>query len=192
MQVDLFHAPGPPPANLEQAAEREKDIRDSSRTHAGTEAFRVKHDVRHNINALHELLPESLRKTPQARWLYAVSCVTTMDIVQLIYQPPEMQGPGKDDDFSREAMQRRWAQGYADANATLLASPWLAPVPPDVGCASSKSSTTRARRRANRRARLSSNTLTQLRASTTSGPRRTADQSRNCTLKETQGRPKFP
>jgi NTE family protein len=45
-QVDLFHAHGCVPANLEEVNEREKDIRYSSRTRTCTEAFRLKHDVR--------------------------------------------------------------------------------------------------------------------------------------------------
>jgi NTE family protein len=30
-------------------------------------------------------------------------------------------------------MNARWAQGYADARTTLFASPWLAPMPKEVG-----------------------------------------------------------
>jgi NTE family protein len=30
-------------------------------------------------------------------------------------------------------MRSRWAQGLSDAQTTLLASPWLAPMPPEVG-----------------------------------------------------------
>src|SRR5258708_38679273 len=62
-QVDLFHAHGRVPTNLEEVNEREKDIRYSGRTRAGTEALRVKHDVRHNINALHDMLPQELKET---------------------------------------------------------------------------------------------------------------------------------
>src|ERR1700736_2109544 len=49
-QVDLFHAHGCVPTNLDEVNEREKDIRYSGRTRACTEALRLKHDVRHNIN----------------------------------------------------------------------------------------------------------------------------------------------
>ena len=56
-----------------------------------------------------------------------------MDIVELIYRPQELQGCAKDYEFSRTAMQARWDQGLSDARATLAASPWLAPVPPEVG-----------------------------------------------------------
>ena len=132
-QVDLFHAHGPVPRNLEEVSEREKGIRYSGRTRAGTEALRLKHDVRHNINALHEMLPQDLKDTPEAKWLYNFGCVTTMDIVQLIY-PRDPQGASKDYEFSRATMNaRRWAHGYSDARTTLFVSPWLAPMPKEVG-----------------------------------------------------------
>jgi NTE family protein len=132
-QVDVFHARGPLPATLSDVAEREKDIRYSSRTRAATDTVRQLHDVRHNINTLWDKLPDALRQTPEARWLYDFGCVTTMDIAQLIYRPEEGQGHSKDYDFSRGTMEERWAQGRADAMATLIASPWLAPMPPEVG-----------------------------------------------------------
>jgi NTE family protein len=132
-QVDLFHARGRLPADLEEVAERDKDIRYSSRTRAATDMLRHMHDVRHNINNLWEQLPEHLRQTPEAKFLYNFGCVTTMDIVQLIYRPTDIQGHSKDYEFSRGTMEARWAQGVADAQATLAASPWLAPMPPDIG-----------------------------------------------------------
>ncbi len=132
-QVDVFHARGPAPANLSDVAEREKDIRYSSRTRAATDTVRLQHDVRHNINTLWEKLPAELRDTPEGRFLYHFGCVTTMDIAQLIYRPDECQGHSKDYDFSRGTMEERWAQGRRDAEATLLAAPWLAPMPPELG-----------------------------------------------------------
>jgi NTE family protein len=61
------------------------------------------------------------------------SCGNIMDIVQLIYRPREPQGALKDYEFGRATMNARWAQGYSDARTTLLASPWLAPMPKEVG-----------------------------------------------------------
>ena len=132
-QVDLFHARGRQPTDLEEVSEREKDIRYSSRTRAVTDMFRAMHDVRHNLNSLWDRLPGNLRKTPEAKFLYDFGCVTTMDIVELIYRPTDAQGNAKDYDFSRTTMRLRWAQGLSDAQTTLLASPWLAPMPPEVG-----------------------------------------------------------
>ena len=121
-QVDLFHARGKSPTDLMDVSEREKDIRYSSRTRAATDTLRLMHDVRHNINNLWDQLPEQLRKTPEATFLYNFGCVTTMDIVELIYRPTEVQGYSKDYEFSRATMQDRWMQGLSDAHATLLAS----------------------------------------------------------------------
>ncbi len=132
-QVDVFHARGPLPANLEQVYERDKDIRYSSRTRIATENFRQKHEVRHAINELFDILPPELARTEQAKRLYEFGCVTEMDIVQLIYRPHELQGACKDYEFSRATMNARWKQGLSDACATLLVSPWLSPIPHDVG-----------------------------------------------------------
>ena len=132
-QVDLFHARGRVPTNLDEANEREKDVRYASRTRIATETFRRMHDVRHNINTLWERFPDALKDTDEARFLYEFGCVTTMDIVQFIYRPNEPQGASKDFEFSRATMRARWAQGAADAETTLAASPWLEPPPPEAG-----------------------------------------------------------
>ncbi|WP_240046767.1 DUF3734 domain-containing protein [Paracraurococcus ruber] len=132
-QVDVFASRGKLPANLEEVSEREKDIRYSSRTRQVTNMLLEAHDVRHNINALWEKLSPELKATAEAQWLYNYGCVTTMDIVQLVYRPDRPQGQSKDYEFSRRTMEERWAAGHADAAAALAASPWLAPAPPDVG-----------------------------------------------------------
>ena len=132
-QVDLFAARGPLPESLEEVSERSKDIRYSSRTRAMTNQLRQMHDLRHNLNALLAMLPPALKDLPQAKFLSEFSCVTTMDVVQLIYRPQQVQGQTKDFEFSRRTMRERWAQGFSDAMTTLAASPWLAPTPADVG-----------------------------------------------------------
>jgi NTE family protein len=132
-QVDVFPSRGRLPDTIDDVVEREKDIRYASRTRAGTDFMRRMHDVRHNINTLWDKLPDELRNTPEGEFLYNFGCVTTMDIAQLIYRPEREQGPSKDYEFSRSTMEARWAAGLADATQTLNASPWLAPMPPEVG-----------------------------------------------------------
>jgi NTE family protein len=56
-----------------------------------------------------------------------------MDIVQLVYRPTEPQGASKDYEFSRASMVKRWQQGTSDARTVLHASPWLAPMPKELG-----------------------------------------------------------
>ncbi len=132
-QVDVFPARGCLPTNLDQTNERDKDIRYSGRTRLTTDTLREKHDVRHAINELHKLLPPDIANTEQAKRLYEYGCVTEMDIVQLIYRPIEPQGALKDFEFSRSTMEARWQQGLSDARTTLHASPWLAPMPKELG-----------------------------------------------------------
>jgi len=132
-QVDLFSARGDMPTTIADVAEREKDIRFSSRTRTVTDIFRQMHDVRHNVNTLLEQLPPEIRNTPVCDFLYAFGCVTTMDIVQLVYRPDDPQGLSKDYEFSRSTMRERWNEGRSDALVTLEASPWLTPMPPEVG-----------------------------------------------------------
>jgi len=132
-QVDVFPEHGCLPTNLEEVGEREKDIRYSSRTRVITNTLREKHDVRHAINELHKLLPPELANTEQAKRLYEHGCVTGMDIVQLIYRPVEPQGAFKDFAFNRSTMETRWQRGLSDARNTLRVSPWLAPMPRELG-----------------------------------------------------------
>ncbi|MGC8468543.1 MAG: DUF3734 domain-containing protein [Acetobacteraceae bacterium] len=124
-QVDVFPARGPVPKNLDEVAEREKDIRFSSRTRAGTDSFREKHQLRRMINAVLAKLPPELKTDPDVLALADKSCTTTMDVVHLIYHPEEPQGAYKDFEFSRPTMLERWAAGKADAEAALAAEPWL-------------------------------------------------------------------
>ncbi len=132
-QVDVFHGYGAVPTTLEAVAEREKDIRYASRTRMNTDVHAEKHEVRHAINELIALLPPELAKTPEARRLYKMGCVTQMDIVQLIYRPDAPQGSQKDYEFSRATMEQRWAEGLADAQQTLAVAPWHAARGHEVG-----------------------------------------------------------
>lgn len=132
-QVDVFQAHGTLPATLDEVSEREKDIRYASRTRMNTDTHAERHEVRHAINELIELLPPELANTPQARRLYRMGCVTQMDIVQLIYRPLARQGSQKDYEFSRTTMEERWDQGRLDAVETLEAAPWMAPKSRETG-----------------------------------------------------------
>lgn len=132
-QVDLFPSRGPSPRTIDEALERTKEIRYSSRTRMGTDQFCAMHDIRHNLSRLLEKLPDELKATQEAGFLGEIACITRMDIAQVIYRPDSMQGATKDYEFSRAGMESRWAQGVADARKVLDASPWLKPAPPEIG-----------------------------------------------------------
>ena len=132
-QVDLFQAYGLMPTTLDEVTEREKDIRFSSRTRTATETFEAMHNLRSHAHDLWEKLPPEMRALPEAQFLEPLACITEMDIVQLIYRPFEPQGATKDFEFGRVTMEARWNQGREDAEVTLRAAPWLAPMPANIG-----------------------------------------------------------
>src|SRR5260370_5156757 len=80
-QVDLFPARGALPGNLNEVTERDKDIRYSSRTRAGTDTLRQLHDLRHSINMLWERLPADLRTGPETAFLAPFRSLTITGIV---------------------------------------------------------------------------------------------------------------
>jgi NTE family protein len=125
-QIDLFPSRGKLPENMDEVAEREKDIRYSSRTRAGTDNARLRQELRSHIDSFLSRLPAELREDPVTKRLQEFACPKTVDIVHLIYRPPTPQGSQKDFQFSRGTMKRRWQQGYKDARATVAAAPWKA------------------------------------------------------------------
>ncbi len=130
-QVDLFPARGRLPENLDEVAEREKDIRYSSRTRTGTENAMLRHQLRASLSAFLESLPADLQENPVAQRLRTFAHPKTVDIVHLIYRPSVPQGSTKDFQFVRGTIDQRWAQGRHDAHATLIAAPWNSAPSPD-------------------------------------------------------------
>jgi len=98
---------------------REKEIRYSSRTRAGTDQFKYLQKLRHTLADLLEKLPENLRNSPEARLLKSASERKVYNLVQLIYRPKNYEGHSKDYEFSRASMREHWLAGYHDAKRTL-------------------------------------------------------------------------
>src|ERR1041385_615320 len=71
-QVDLFSARGPLPTTLLEAAEREKDIRFSSRTRMNTDKNKQIHNARKALRDLIGKLPDELKNDPSVEYLRKV------------------------------------------------------------------------------------------------------------------------
>src|ERR1700756_752858 len=84
-QVDLFSARGPLPVSLLEAAEREKDIRFSSRTRMNTDKNKQIHNARMALRALIDKLPEPLKNDPSLDILRKIAKESTVTVVHLIY-----------------------------------------------------------------------------------------------------------
>jgi NTE family protein len=132
-QVDLFPARGEMPATLDEVAERDKDIRYSSRTRMVTTEERDRQNLRRKMAAFISRLPDDLRHDPVVKHLHDFACPAHVDVVHLIYRPAEPQGSQKDYQFDRGSCDRRWREGLVDAEAAIAASPWLAPYAEGVG-----------------------------------------------------------
>jgi NTE family protein len=110
-QVDLFPARGPMPRNLLEAAEREMDIRYSSRTRLNTDqALRLRH-ARRLVRKLLAELPPEMAKGRAAVELAKLAAENALTVVHLIYRRPCYQVSGKDFEFSRATMLEHWDAG---------------------------------------------------------------------------------
>jgi NTE family protein len=118
-QVDLWSARGEFPRTMLNAMTREKEIRYSSRTRAGTDQFKRVQKLRCAAAGLLEQLPEHLKDSPEAKILGTVADRKVFNIIHLIYSPRNYEGHSKDYEFSRASMEEHWRAGYHDARRTL-------------------------------------------------------------------------
>jgi NTE family protein len=128
-QVDLFSAKGALPRSLSEAAEREKDIRFSSRTRMNTDANLRLRRARTAIGRLVDKLPAELRDDPDVQFLTSLSQESPVTIVQLIYRDRPYEGGAKDYEFSRRTMIEHWKVGLDDARRTMKHRDELKPLP---------------------------------------------------------------
>jgi NTE family protein len=134
-QIDLFSARGHAPTTLLDAAQREKDIRFSSRTRMNTDVFRDMQTVRRLIRRLGHKIPDALAEDPDWRALAEHACGAAVTIVQLIHRPTAYETTSKDYEFSRYTMLENWAAGERDVATTLSHPLWRDRTPPDGGVA---------------------------------------------------------
>ena len=118
-QVDLWSARGELPRSLAEVSTRQKEIQYSSRTRAGTDAFKRIQRLRRATADLLDQLPDELRRSPEATLLRNAADPKVYNIVHLIYRAKNYEGPAKDYEFSRDSMADHWRAGYHDALRTL-------------------------------------------------------------------------
>jgi NTE family protein len=124
-QVDLFSARGPLPTSLLDAAEREKDIRYSSRTRLNTDKNKQLHNISKAIRELVDKLPENLRSDPAVKLLCEATQENTVTVVHLIYRSKTYESFSKDYDFSHIAMVEHWSAGERDVHLSMRRKDWL-------------------------------------------------------------------
>jgi NTE family protein len=124
-QADLFSARGPLPTTMQEVAEREKDIRYSSRTRLNTDQNRKIHNARKAVRDLIAKLPDHLKEDPSVKYLSRAAKENTVTVVHLIYRQKEYHGSSKDYDFSRLNMVEHWAAGERDVDLSMRHKDWL-------------------------------------------------------------------
>jgi NTE family protein len=124
-QVDLFSARGHLPASLLEAAEREKDIRFSSRTRMNTDKNVQIHNARKALRDLIGKLPEELKNDPAVEILRKAAKENTVTVVHLIYRSKNYESSSKDYDFSRIGMVEHWGAGERDVDLSMRHTEWL-------------------------------------------------------------------
>jgi NTE family protein len=124
-QVDLFSARGQLPASLLDAAEREKDIRFSSRTRMNTDKNRQIHNARRALRDLIGKLPDYLKNDPSVELLREAAKENTVTVVHLIYRSKNYESSSKDYDFSRVGMVEHWGAGVRDVHLSMRHEDWL-------------------------------------------------------------------
>ena len=124
-QVDLFSARGRLPETLLEAAEREKDIRYSSRTRMNTDKNRQIHNARRALRELLGKLPDGLKNDPSVVLLCQAAKENTVTVVHLIYKSKNYETSSKDYDFSHVAMVEHWEAGVRDVHESMRHKDWL-------------------------------------------------------------------
>jgi len=123
-QIDLFSCAGPMPGNLGQVAEREKDIRYSSRTRLNTTNALARHALAQAARRVTAKLPQALADDPDVQALRAASHEAAVTVVHLIYRRKPYESHHKDYEFSRVSMCEHWNAGNADVVQTLAHPEW--------------------------------------------------------------------
>jgi len=124
-QIDLFSARGELPQNLIEAAEREKDIRYSSRTRMNTDKAKKVHEAKKAVRELIAKLPDSFKHDPLVATLNEAAKENTVTVVHLIYRSKLHETSSKDYDFSRLGMTEHWTAGERDVYASMNHPEWL-------------------------------------------------------------------
>lgn len=124
-QIDLFSARGPLPQSLFDIAQREKDIRFSSRTRLNTDVFKNLQNIRRALRRLETKLPASVKDSLDWHLLASQTCDAAITIVQLIHRRAAYSTQSNDYEFSRYTVDEHWQSGIADVQRTLTHPDWV-------------------------------------------------------------------
>jgi NTE family protein len=123
-QVDLFSARGVIPKTIMEAAEREKEIRFSSRTRMTTAAAESEMHLRRAALNLLKKLPKEMQNDPDAKVLLENARSSSITVMHLINRPTNADTQSKDYEFSRLSMDEHWQSGLNDVKKSVESKAW--------------------------------------------------------------------
>jgi NTE family protein len=123
-QIDLFSATGALPQTLFDVAQREKEIRYSSRTRLNTTTARDQQTIRRAVKRLEKALPEDIKNSRDWSILASVGCDAAITIVHLIHRRAAYTTQSNDYEFSRYSIDEHWSAGVSDVECTLTHPAW--------------------------------------------------------------------
>jgi NTE family protein len=134
-QVDLFSATGLMPQNMSDVAQREKDIRFSSRTRFNTDMSEQLQVLREAAFRLSQKLPDVLKEDADAVLLARNAQEGATTIMHLINRQESFESQSKDYEFSRATVNGHWDAGRRDVEISLKHGSWVNRAVPPTGMA---------------------------------------------------------
>ena len=132
-QVDLFSAQGQIPNTILESAEREKEIRYSSRTRMNTTAAMLEQKLRKSSMNLLKKLPPEMLDDPDVKLLTQNARQTGITVMHLIKRAHGFDTQSKDYEFSRLSMNEHWREGLEEVKKSFATTAWKERIIPDMG-----------------------------------------------------------
>ena len=123
-QVDLFSARGMMPRSLSEAAQREMDIRFSSRTRLNIDLQKRIEELQTAAARLSAKLPDEFAGDPDLQTLTQQSCEHPVMILHLINRSEDYESQSKPYEFSRTTIEGHWKSGKRDVERSFASPRW--------------------------------------------------------------------
>lgn len=130
--MQLFDSYGLLPTSLDEVLKRQKDITYASQHMREIQTRKEIHRLRAAIRRLSEEIPEDRKLIPEIKSIIEHNKPVMMHLVRFLYRGKTTDLSSKDYEFSKLSVGEHMLTGYEDGKASILASPWLVPIP-DTG-----------------------------------------------------------
>ncbi len=131
----LFDSYGLEPTSFDDIEMRRKDIEYSSRFDKIIRMHQEIHSLRYAIHQLSKHIPSGKKQEDSVMKNLEQGWDKTVTLVRFLYRGDSDDLSSKDFEFSRKSIREHIDKGYTDGQGAIKSSPWLKPVPVDLGFA---------------------------------------------------------